>query len=63
MRSLTHTFLPHLAASRDLRPVLEVPERSELPGVDRLLDYERIQPTKQRKGKSGEVARRLGREG
>jgi hypothetical protein len=35
-------------------PRVEVPELSDLPQVEKLLDYERIQPHKMRKGKSGE---------
>lgn len=55
------TGLSELCKSQDLRPRLEQPELSELPGVDRLIDYVRIQPTKMRKGKSGEIEKRGGK--
>lgn len=39
-------------------PRVEMPELSELPQVEKLLDFERILPTKMRKGKSGEIRNR-----
>lgn len=58
MRNLTALGLIVAAAEKRTRlPDLEKPPLSQLPGVAALLPGKHINPTKMRKGKSGELPR------